>query len=180
MQTHELVPHAAYPPASVSSVTARIIDLDANWLRVRWRVEGVQNLIVPKFAGRSRADGLWQTTCFEMFVKPRCGTSYLELNLSPSECWNVYAFNAPRTGMRELPMDREPDCTIRLGSSFAIFDAAIPGDVIPSVKCDYALTCVIEEQGGAKSFWALCHSGDVPDFHEPACFTGELAAPTAP
>ena len=180
MQTHELVPHPACPPASVSSVTARIIGRDANWLRVRWRLEGVQNLMVPKFAGRGRADGLWQTTCFEIFVKPKGGTSYVEFNLSPSERWNAYIFDAQRSGMRELPMDREPDCTIRLGSSFAIFDAAIPADAIPSVDCDYALTCVVEEQGGTKSFWALCHAGDAPDFHEPACFTGELAAPPAP
>ena len=180
MQTHELVPHPAYAPKSVNSVTSRIVGRDPNWLRVRWRIEGVQSLIVPKFAGRGRADGLWQTTCYELFVKPRGGTAYLEFNLSPSERWNVYAFDAPRTGMRELPMDREPDCTMRLGSSFAIFDAAIPVDVIPSADCDYGMTCVIEEQGGTKSYWALCHAGDAPDFHEPACFTGELAAPPAP
>ena len=180
MQTHELMPHPAYPPASVSSVRARITGRDANWLRVRWRVDGVQNLVVPKFSGRGRADGLWQTTCFEMFVKLRGGTSYREFNLAPSERWNAYAFDAPRTGMRELPMDREPDCTMRLGSSFAIFDAAIPADAIPPVNCDYAMTCVIEERGGTKSYWALGHKGDAPDFHEAACFTGELAAPTAP
>jgi hypothetical protein len=180
VQTHELVPHPAYPPANVSSVMARIVGRDANWLRIRWRVEGVQNLIVPKFAGRGRADGLWRTTCFEMFVKPKDGTSYVEFNLSPSECWNIYAFDSPRKGMRELPMNREPDCTMRLGSSFAIFDAAIPADIIPPVECHYAMTCVIEEQGGTKSFWAFCHADDAPDFHEPACFTGELAAPTAP
>ena len=159
---------------------AKVIGRDPNWLRVRWRIEGTQSLVVPKFAGRGRADGLWQTTCFEMFLKPTGGTSYLELNLSPSERWNAYAFDAPRTGMRELRMDREPDCVIRPGSSFAIFDAAIPADLIPPVYCDLGITCVIEEQGGTKSYWALCHAGDVPDFHEPACFTGELAAPTAP
>ena len=161
-------------------MTARIIGRDANWLRVRWRVDGVQDLAVPKFAGRGRADGLWQTTCFEMFVKPRGGTAYLEFNLSPSERWAIYAFDAPRAGMREQALDREPDCTMRLGSSFAIFDAAIPADVIPPVYCDLGITCVLEEQGGTKSYWALCHMGQAPDFHEPACFTGELAAPTAP
>ena len=33
---------------------------------------------------------------------------------------------------------------------------------------------IIEEVGGAKSYWALGHGGDKPDFHDPACFTARL------
>ena len=68
---------------------ARIIARDANWLRVRWRIEGAQQLIVPPFAGKGRADELWQTTCFELFLKPEGGVPYVEVNLSPSERWNA-------------------------------------------------------------------------------------------
>ena len=45
----------------------------ANWLRLRWRIEGVGALVVPKFAGKGRAEGLWRTTCFEAFLKPEGG-----------------------------------------------------------------------------------------------------------
>ena len=41
-----------------------------------------------------------------------------------------------------------------------------------------ALACVIEEAGGQKSYWALEHGGFAPDFHDPACFTARLGAPT--
>ena len=73
MQTHLLVPHPQHPPLSVTQVEARVTGQDANWLRVRWRVEGSQQLVVPAFAGKGRADELWQTTCFELFLKPLGG-----------------------------------------------------------------------------------------------------------
>ena len=133
---------------------------------------------MPPFAGKGRADELWQTTCFELFVKPDGGEAYCEFNLSPSERWAAYDFTSTREGMTNRPSPREPECTMRQGSSFAIFDAAIPAAALPGGQCAAGLTCVIEEEGGIKSFWALVHPQDEPDFHDPACFTARLAAPT--
>lgn len=180
MQTYPLAPHPSHPPASITKVEARIIGADASWLRVRWRIEGTQQLVVPPFAGKGRADELWRTTCFELFLKPSGGEAYCELNLSPSERWNVYDFDGYREGMRERPFPREPECTLRLGSSFAIFDAAIPAAGLPSAECAMGLCAVLEEQGGTKSYWAMAHPDTEPDFHAPACFAAELAAPARP
>lgn len=155
-----------------------MVGRDENWLRLRWRIEGSAELVVPSFAGKGRADSLWQTTCFELFLKPGGGQAYCEVNLSPSERWNAYDFSARREGMTERALPREPVCTMRLGSSFAIFDAAIPAAGLPQEDCAMALTCVIEETGGHKSYWALAHAGERPDFHDPACFTAQLAAPS--
>ena len=69
------------------SVEAKIIGADDSWLRLRWRIEGAQALVVPPFAGKGRADELWKTTCFELFLRPGGGASYCEFNLSPSERW---------------------------------------------------------------------------------------------
>ncbi|MBX7481304.1 DOMON-like domain-containing protein [Qipengyuania qiaonensis] len=179
MQTYRLEPHSAHPPLAVTSIEARVIGRDENWLRLRWRIEGSVNLVVPAFAGKGRADELWQTTCFELFLRPEQGTPYCEFNLSPSERWNAYDFDSRRQGMTERRMPREPDCTIRLGSTFAIFDSALPVAGLPHVDCAMALTCVIEETDSRKSYWALQHSGAEPDFHDPACFTAHLAAPSA-
>jgi hypothetical protein len=179
MQTHLLVSHPDHPPASVSQVEARVIGQDANWLRVRWRIEGSKQLVVPAFAGKGRAEGLWQTTCFEVFLKPVGGESYVEINLSPSERWNAYDFEKYREGMGERPIPREPECTLRQGSSFAIFDAAIPIAALPKGDCAMGLSAVIEEQGGVKSYWALAHPEGKPDFHAPACFASTLPAPDA-
>ena len=178
MQTHQLAFHPAHPPLAVTGIETRIIGHDANWLRVRWRIEGSQSLVVPPFAGKGRADELWQTTCFELFLKPDGEQSYLELNLSPSERWNAYDFTAYRWGMAERPFPREPECTLRLGSSFAIFDSVIPVAGLPDVDCAMGLSAVIEEQGGVKSYWALVHPHDRPDFHAPASFAATLPAAT--
>lgn len=176
MQTYPLAAHPDHPPASVTQVEARIIGRDDNWLRVRWRIEGSQRLVVPSFAGKGRADGLWHATCFELFLKPEGGAPYLEINLSPSERWNAYDFAAYRWDMQERPFPREPECTLRLGSSFAIFDAAIPVGGLPGAECAMGLSAVIEEEGGVMSYWALAHPDAKPDFHAPACFTATLPA----
>ena len=178
MKTYRLRPHPAHPPLAVSSVETGIVGRDWNWLHLRWRIEGSGKLVVPPFAGKGRADDLWQTTCFEMFLRPPGDSSYSEFNLSPSERWNAYDFAARRTGMTERTMPRAPVCTMRPGSAFAIFDAAIPAAGLPREECAMALACVIEEAGGQKSYWALEHGGFAPDFHDPACFTARLGAPT--
>ena len=180
MQTHQLVAHPAHPPQRVSGVEARVIGFDADWLRVRWRVEGAQDLVIPAFAGRGRADELWRTTCFELFLRPDGGDGYVELNLSPSERWAAYDFAAYREGMAQRPASREPDCTMRQGSSFAIFDAAIPLTALPDRECRMNLAAVIVERGGEKSYWAIDHPADKPDFHDPACFAATLLAPGRP
>jgi hypothetical protein len=176
MQTHPLVPHPDHPPAQVAAVEARVIGHDATWLRLRWWIEGAGALVVPPFSGRGRADELWRTTCFEAFLKPEGGEAYVELNLSPSERWNAYDFAGYRTGMSERPTPREPECTMRQGSTFAIFDAAIPVGALPAGECSLGLNAVIEEQGGTLSYWALAHPDGPPDFHAPACFAAKLAA----
>ncbi|MGL1576692.1 hypothetical protein ACSTHJ_00150, partial [Vibrio parahaemolyticus] len=52
----------------MEEITARLLRLDAKWLTLRFKVAGAQALIVPPLAGKGRADGLWQTTCFELFI----------------------------------------------------------------------------------------------------------------
>ena len=33
---------------------------------------------------------------------------------------------------------------------------------------------VLEEKDGTKSYWALAHAADKPDFHHPDCFVAKL------
>ena len=180
MQPHRLASHPAHPPVRITRVEAKVIARDAAWLRLRWRIEGSQALVVPPFAGKGRATGLWKTSCFEAFLQPNGGESYLELNLSPSERWAAYAFDSYRAGMRDQAMTREPVCTLRRGSSMAIFDAAIPAADLPAQDYALGLSCILEEEGGTLSYWALAHPADKPDFHAAACFTARLAAPDMP
>lgn len=180
MQTYALAPHPATPPLGVQRIEARISAIDAQWLRLRWRIDGPGKLVVPAFAGKGRADGLWQATCFEFFLMPGDGPTYVELNLAPSERWNTYDFSQYRAGMVERDMPHEPVCTMRIGQSMAIFDAAVPAAGLPPLPWATAFACVIEEQGGHFSYWAQMHSKERPDFHDPACFVAEVPAPGTP
>ena len=172
-----LLPHPDFPATAVRSVTARVIGFDDNWLRLRWRIEGAGKLVVPPFAGKGRAEGLWKTTCFEAFLRPVGGEAYVELNLSPSERWAAYDFAGYREGMAERPFPREPQCTMRKGEQLAIFDAAVPAAGLPAMHCELGLSAVIEEEGGVISYWALAHPEGKSDFHHPACFAKLLEPP---
>ncbi len=180
METFELIPHPNHPPLAVLSVQARIQALNGHWLTLRWRVEGASQLVVPPFAGKGRADELWQTTCFELFVMQDGQAGYAEFNLSPSQAWAAYDFSAYREGMAARPTPRDPVFTPRRGQSVLIFDAAIPAAALPPLPWAYGLTAVIEEAGGHKSYWAIAHREDRPDFHSEACFAARLLAPAAP
>lgn len=179
MGTLTLKPHPDHPPAGVTAVEAAIIGLTDHWLRVRWRVDGAAGVLIPVFAGKGRADGLWQETCFELFVKAPGAAGYVELNFSPSERWAAYDFTGYRAGMANLPMPRDPDGTIRIGRDQMIFDASIPLAGLPPLPWQLGISAVIEEEGGHKSYWALAHASGNADFHSPACFVARLAPPTA-
>ena len=77
-------------------------------------------------------------------------------------------------------MPRDAVCTMRPGGKFAIFDAALPAAGLPQTECAMGISCVIEETGGYKSYWALAHGREAPDFHDPSCFTARLGAASAP
>lgn len=155
--------------------------MDAHWITLRWRVEGAQRLVLPPFAGKQRADRLWEATCFELFVRPENDAAYAEFNFSPSQQWAAYDFCGYRyrEGMAERSVPRAPVCTPRRGGSVLIFDVALPVGALPALPLRFGLTAVIEEEGGAKSYWAMAHRPDRPDFHHDTCFAGRLAAATA-
>ncbi len=177
MGTLPLLPHAATPPIAVQSIEAAVLGMEHGWLRLRWKLTGTERLTVPAFAGRGREDGLWRTTCFELFLREPGAATYLEFNLSPSERWAAYAFSDYREGAADLPMPRDPDCTLRRGGAMAFFDAAIPLAGLPGLPWQLGLTAVIEEDGGHLSYWALAHAPGKPDFHAPTCFAATLPAP---
>jgi hypothetical protein len=124
-----------------------------------------------------RTDGLWRTTCFEAFVQPAGSAGYMELNAAPTGDWACYRFDAYRDGMRDA------DALLVLGRGEGEFTMRIDlGAVEGFAGSDWnvALAAVIEETGGAKSYWALKHPPGAPDFHDPDCFVWRLPAPEKP
>ncbi|MBU2340674.1 MAG: DOMON-like domain-containing protein, partial [Alphaproteobacteria bacterium] len=160
----DLTPHPANPPAGQWAVRFSW-RLTQHWLTLRWRIAGKGELAIPKLAGQGRADGLWQTTCFEIFLRHGEGAGYSEFNLSPSERWAAYDFDDYRKGMRERDLPRAPVCAWRAGSAFSLFDAAIPSRGLPGLPAAFGASAVLEEAAGEKSYWAVSHPTSKPDFH---------------
>ena len=123
----------------------------------------IEKLVIPAPAPARRVDGLWKTTCFEIFIE--CGgDGYREFNLSPSGQWAAYEFEGYRTGMTNAPAGIE----IEISRS----DNAL--EMIAKITSEFpnpalaGLTAVIEEQDGAIRYWSTAFAPGKPDFHAAA------------
>jgi len=173
-----LVPHPQSPPSQVSSVTVRWFQPGNGALLIRWLVEGVDALLVPPFAGSGRANDLWKKTCFELFLKDREGEGYAEYNFSPTNLWAAYRFDRYREGMRQADMPFDPVMSHDGGANLFVFNATIRANLLEGSGLA-GLSAVIEEKDGTKSYWAIAHPAEKPDFHDPACFGLPLPAPVS-
>ncbi|WP_245653458.1 DOMON-like domain-containing protein [Sphingomonas pituitosa] len=126
---------------------------------------------LPPIASPERTDGLWKTTCLELFLAGDDG-AYREFNFAPSGQWAAYRFAARREGMEPLPMPAPPRIRLVEREAETLLHVLLPG--VGTGPLRLGITAVIEETDGTKSYWALRHGGDAPDFHDPDCFVGEL------
>lgn len=134
-----------------------------------YRIEGRTEIVVwPAKSGDGRADDLWRHTCFEAFVETPDG--YAEFNLSPSGRWASYRFDSYRAGMRPAD-DRAWIDGCDVDQKEAVLSGRI---VLPVGARRLALSAVIENLDGRKTYWALAHPSDKPDFHHPDSFVLEL------
>ncbi len=142
----------------------------------------IDSISWPPPATPAREDELWKRTCFEAFLKPAPGPSYLEFNFSPSTRWAAYHFQAYRQGMEPADLAREP--LIDTGASEAcyrlkaVLDLSSCDGVDPDGGLDLGLSAVLDEADGSRSYWALDHAPGEPDFHHDHCFAHRLAAAT--
>jgi len=164
-----LIPHPDFPPRAVRGVTVAV-ECERGDLRLRYRVEGAAEVIWPAPTPPERTDGLWKATCFELFTKADGAAGYVEFNFAPSGRWAAYVFDGYRAGMRDLALAAQPRIE-RRGDEVAVTCPVVDGRI--------ALTAVIEETGGRRSFWSLAHPSGAPDFHHGDCFVAQLPAPEA-
>ena len=142
-------------------------------LRLRYRAEGaLAGLLIPQPASQSRTDGLWQHTCFEAFLRVGGDDGYSEYNLAPSTEWAAYAFTSYRNEMRIIA---DASLSIDVTRSDAVLElVAEIHDLPPDAPWQLALSAVMEETSGRRSYWALAHPKGKPDFHHSDCFALEL------
>ena len=178
MQIHRLTAHPASPPNRVVGVQVVSQFLKDGTLFLRWRIDGAQRLVLPPYAGSGRADDLWKTTCFELFLDLG-GGRYREFNFSPSGRWAAMDFASCRVLSGNVELRDWPETTIERGDAIVTGSVRVPVEAFAGASHG-ALTTVIEEEGGVISFWAAAHHKEQPDFHDRTCFTTEFVAPPKP
>jgi hypothetical protein len=166
----QLISHPAHSPGAITSVDAYVTRA-SNGLTLSYSVIGdINALILPPQAAPGRAEDLWQTTCFELFLRGD-GAAYREYNFSPSGEWAAYAFDSHREGRREIP------ATVTIATDGDAETLNLTASLVTDLAdvTRLALTAVIEERSGHKSFWSITHHAGPPDFHHDACFALRLA-----
>jgi hypothetical protein len=100
---HRLVPHPAFPPTAVSSVAFTYVWRNAGQFAFDFVVPvSPTALLLPEPEPPRRADGLWEKTCFELFLMDPATGSYLEFHFAPSGLWAAYRFEDYRAGRSDL------------------------------------------------------------------------------
>ena len=174
-----LVPHPASlpsePPFKVWATVDHVAQFGAIATTNIWF--GVSapasRFVIPEPAEPARADGLWQATCFEAFLRADGEEAYREWNFAPSGRWAAYDFTGYREGMA-LAEVAEP--YIRLEDNFTWIALGATIAVPADSQWQLGLSAVLEEADGTKSYWALAHpAAEKPDFHHADCFAARLA-----
>jgi hypothetical protein len=173
-----LVPHPATPPAEPQFKLWASVDHAASFGAVAttniWFGIGApaDRFVLPS-GEPTRADELWRTTCVEAFLRKPDSPSYREWNFAPSGAWAAYDFADYRQHMAPAEISAAP--YIRVEDNFTWWALGATIGVDADASWQLGLSAVLEEQDGTKSYWALAHPSDQPDFHHPDCFVARLA-----
>ena len=163
-----LVPHKKLTTPPNYSVSVQV-----NWtgphLSLEYEIKGDLNTLVlpPLNSKPKRLDELWKHTCFEAFLGLNNDPHYWELNISPSGDWNLYSFSNYRTGQSLETRIHKMNHEI-LESNSTCHRSKITLDVsnfLPETLIPIGLTAVIEHRDSSKTYWAIRHCSDQPDFH---------------
>lgn len=140
-----------------------------------------EDVVMPNCQESARTDGLWQSTCFEVFVRSIDSAGYLEFNFAPSGLWAAYHFMGYREAMSDLTLAKPPEIYLTGGETWFTIEASVqlPADWV-SKDLLANITAVIESSAGDKSYWAAKHAEKQADFHDPDCFVLSLQAGEAP
>jgi hypothetical protein len=173
-----LVPHPASPPADpLFKVWANVEHADALGATASTNIwfgigAPADRFVIPPPAEPARVENLWQTTCFEAFLRIPGADAYREWNFAPSGQWAAYDFAAYREGRTDAEVATP---YVRVEDNFTWWALGTTFPVEADAVWTLGLSAILEEKDGTKSYWALAHPpGDKPDFHAADCFAARL------
>lgn len=175
---HRLTRHPESGETGIHAISAGCVIVAEQHLALSFRAFGdIDDIVLPEEAAGLRADNLWKTTCFELFLKRTGEPDYLEVNVSPSSNWAVYKFDDYRKNHRVMKSAAVTKTSLETSPKMLALSVSmtIP-EIVENAGENFriGLSAVIEHGNGAKSYWALRHPPGAPDFHHDFSFAGRL------
>jgi hypothetical protein len=117
-----------------------------------------------------RVHGLWNFTCFELFISKKGSNRYVEWNFSPSHDTDYLFFDSYRVLAQSQLQPLSFVFTKNAGAEYVLeakVDLKRLESFWPGNKNNYELNlaAVLEHATGERSYWALQHPDPQPDFH---------------
>lgn len=180
--TRVLTCHLETPSRTVREIEVTVKLTKTGKIALGYILRGdLDRLLIPPPRTPCRRDGLWQHTCFELFIGAKNDAEYYEFNFSPSGEWAAYEFRNYRDGGAIEDDGLDPTIAVRPAAGTLELNAGIRLDRLPDFQLDVSLclglSAVIEENGGHLSYWALKHPPGKPDFHHSDTFALEIQRP---
>jgi len=169
-----LICHTGTVCNAVQTVHVKVDSLPQGDLHLSYELTGdLAKIRIPAPLPPAAVDGLWEHTCFEVFVAVEGEAGYHEFNFSPSGQWAAYAFSDYRVPSK-WTVNQAPIVSFVQDSGHLLLQAVIAADELPQniagKPLQLSLSAVIEANDGSRSYWALHHPVVHPDFHHRAGF----------
>jgi len=130
-----------------------------------------KKIVFSEEPANGRHVGLWQQTCFEVFIQPSGVKKYFEINLTPQKAWNVFSFDDYRMPQppRELPGAHLVSFNFKAGELKATFK--VPEADLRKINVSFCSVVVLKDTG--VTYWSVKHADTKPNFHHFGSFITE-------
>ncbi len=176
-----LIPFPDSHPGPIDRIEVEVGRVGEDALSLTYRAFGdLERVSLPEIVEGlpDRADELWKHTCFEAFLQPVGELGYLEFNFAPSMQWAAYRFDGYRQGMRPANVPPWSVSGFLPSKALELSVNVEPGRFarpdLPAPAWRLGLAAVIEDVDRSRTYWALAHPSDKPDFHHPDSFILDL------
>lgn len=168
---------ACHPDTASTAVLAVYAEVELQpqgALHLSYELTGdLAQIRIPAPQPSAAVDGLWEHTCFEVFIAVAGEVGYHEFNFSPSGQWAAFAFSDYRV-RSEWTVSKAPAISFTQSNGHLLLETDIVATDLPQsiagIPLQLGLTAVIEVNDGSRSYWALHHPEAHPDFHHRAGF----------
>ena len=174
MVNKRLTCHSDTVSTAVQTMQVKVESQPQGALHLSYELTGdLAQICIPAPQPPAAVDGLWEHTCFEVFVAVAGKANYHEFNFSPSGQWAAYAFSDYRV-RSAWTVSQRPAISFARTNEQLLLEAVIAAADLPrnitGKPLQLGLAAVIKANDGSCSYWALHHPEARPDFHHRAGF----------